>query len=109
MKRVLLILNPKSGKSKSKSFLYEIINALQDNGCIVTTRITGKAGDATDFADEACREGIYEEIIACGGDGTLSEVVAGVMKNENRLPVGYIPRGSTNDYAKSFGIQYYYH
>ena len=70
MKKVLLILNPKSGKSKSKSTLYEIINTLQENGCIVTARITGKRGDATDFADEACKEGIYDQIIACGGDGT---------------------------------------
>jgi len=104
LKKVLLILNPKSGKSKSKSTLYEIIDVLQTNGCIVTTRITTKHGDATDYADEACKEGIYDEIIACGGDGTLSEVVAGVIKNENRIPVGYIPRGSTNDYARSFGI-----
>lgn len=104
MKKVLLILNPKSGKAKSKSTLYEIIKTLQDNDCVVTTRITGKAGDAVDFADEACKEGIYDEIIACGGDGTLSEVVTGVMKNESRLPIGYIPRGSTNDYARSFCI-----
>lgn len=104
MKKVLLILNPKSGKSKSKSTLYEIIETLQSNGCVVTTLLTTKSGDATDYADRACQEGIYDEIIACGGDGTLSEVVAGVVKNQNRVPVGYIPRGSTNDYAKSFGI-----
>ncbi|MBR3934185.1 MAG: diacylglycerol kinase family lipid kinase [Clostridia bacterium] len=104
MKKVLLIINPKSGKSKSKFMLFEIINTLSLNGCIVTTRITQKIGDATLFAEDACKEGIYDLIIACGGDGTLSETVAGVVKMQNRPDIGYIPCGSTNDYARSFGI-----
>ncbi len=104
MKRALLILNPMAGRTKPKSMLFEITEALCANDCIVTTRFTSKAGDAVDFAREACSSGLYDLVIACGGDGTLNEVFSGVAKGENRLPVGYIPCGSTNDYARSFGI-----
>lgn len=104
MKRVLLIINPKSGKSKSKSKFFEIIETLSKNGCVVTTRITAKSGDATDFACEACLCGAYDLIVCCGGDGTLSETISGIIKSGQGLPFGYIPCGSTNDYAKSLCI-----
>ena len=104
MKRVMLILNPMSGKTKPKSMLFEITDVLCENDCLVTTRLTRKAGDAFEFAREACGCECYDLIIACGGDGTLSEAVAGVLKSSHKIPVGYIPCGSTNDYARSFDI-----
>lgn len=104
MKRVFLIVNPKSGKSKPKSMLFEIIDAMSQNGCIVTTGITRNEGDAVNFAMSACNSELYDLIVACGGDGTLSETIAGILKSESHLPLGYIPCGSTNDYAKSLGI-----
>ncbi len=104
MKSIMLIVNPNSGKSKPKSMLFEIIEALSGSNCLVTTLITQKKGDATEFALFACNKGIYDMIICCGGDGTLSETISGILKSDNLLPLGYIPCGSTNDYARSLGI-----
>ncbi len=104
MIKVLLIINPKSGKSKSKSKFFEIIEVLSANGCIVTTQVTKKTGDAVDFACDACRSGSYDRIVCCGGDGTLSETISGIIRSGKPLPLGYIPCGSTNDYAKSLCI-----
>lgn len=104
MKRALLIINPMSGKNKLKSKLFEITDALCQNDCLVTTRFTRKPGDATEYAKDGCQSGKYDLIIACGGDGTLNETFSGVAISEKKLSVGYIPCGSTNDYAHSFNI-----
>ena len=104
MKNIMLIVNPNSGKSKPKSMLFEIIGTLSQKDCLVTTLITQKEGDAIDFALFACEEKKYDMTICCGGDGTLSETISGIMKSTAPLPLGYIPCGSTNDYAKSLGI-----
>lgn len=104
MKRVLLIINPHSGKLKNKSMLFDIINIMSEHGCIVTTRITNKTGDAKNFAKQGGESGEYDLVVCSGGDGTLSETVAGIIDSVANLPIGYIPSGSTNDYAKSMGI-----
>ncbi len=104
MKSVMLIVNPNSGKSKPKSMLFDVIQTLSDAQCIVTTRITSAQGDAAEFARSACNSRTYDLIICCGGDGTLSETISGVLMSENNVPVGYIPCGSTNDYARSLNI-----
>ena len=103
-KRVLFIINPTSGKMKSKANFFDIINTMSENDCVVTVRITTKLGDATEFAVEACNCGLYDHIVCCGGDGTLNETMAGILTCENKLPLGYIPSGSTNDYARTLGI-----
>ena len=90
MKSIMLIVNPNSGKSKPKSMLFEIIGALSQKDCLVTTLITQKEGDAVDYALFACEDKKYDMIICCGGDGTLSETISGIMKSENQLPLGYI-------------------
>ena len=104
MKSVMLIVNPNSGKSKPKSMLFDIIQTLSDARCIVTTRITSAQGDAIEFARSACNSRLYDLIVCCGGDGTLSETISGILTSENNIPVGYIPCGSTNDYARSLNI-----
>jgi len=104
MKNVLLIINPKSGKLKNKSMLFDIINAINEEGYLVTTRITQAIGDAERFAREGALSGTYDIIVCSGGDGTLRETVAGVFCAGGPVPIGYIPSGSTNDYARSIGI-----
>ena len=104
MKKVLLIVNPVSGKVKSKTMLFDIINTMSENGAIVTTQITRKSGDATLFAKKACSENLYDIIVCSGGDGTLKETVSGIIESENKIPLGYIPGGTTNDYAQSLGL-----
>ena len=99
-----MIMNPMSGRTKPKSMLFEIMSALSEQDCIVTTVFTRVEGDAIKYAYEACESSLYNLIISCGGDGTLSETMSGVQQSKQRLPIGYIPCGSTNDYARSLGI-----
>ncbi len=104
MKNILLIVNPKSGKLKNKSSLFDITNTINKNGYLVTTRITQKRGDAEAFANEGAQSGLYDTIVCSGGDGTLRETVSGVFTSQCQVPIGYIPSGSTNDFARSMGI-----
>ncbi|MBO5351801.1 MAG: diacylglycerol kinase family lipid kinase [Lachnospiraceae bacterium] len=100
----LLILNPVSGKKESREErIGQIICRLTQNGNEVTVCQTRGRGDAREFAATA-PEGVYDRIVCCGGDGTLHEVVNGLMRRQEKLPLGYIPMGSTNDYAKNLGI-----
>lgn len=103
MKKVLLVVNPVSGKMKAKTTLFSVVSALQEGGMITTVRLTESRGDAVRFAANAKAEG-YDMVIAFGGDGTLNEVISGLMTNEERLPLGYIPAGSTNDFAQSMKL-----
>ena len=100
--KLLLILNPRAGKCKGEKMLAEILGIFQQNGFLSTVMITGKSGDATDFT---IRHGNDHDLIVCiGGDGTLSEVIAGIVKGGICRPIGYIPAGSANDYASSLGL-----
>jgi len=97
LKKALLIINPVSGKKQIVRFLPQVIRILMDGGYIVTTMVTDKRGDATEFA---MRFGASYDLICCtGGDGTLNETVTGLIRAGLSIPVGYIPCGSTNDFA----------
>lgn len=97
----LLIINPCSGKGKAKKYAQKIKELFGKAGYDMELVFTSKRGDAEKLAQEA--SGV--DIIVCvGGDGTLNEIVNGLMANENKIPVGYIPMGSTNDFASSIGI-----
>lgn len=104
MKKVLLIINPYSGKLKNKSMLFDIIDIMSENECVVTTRLTKTIGDAKSFAKEGCESKLYDIIVCSGGDGTLNETVSGAILSGCPVPIGYIPSGSTNDYARSLGL-----
>ncbi|MCL2486291.1 MAG: diacylglycerol kinase family lipid kinase [Oscillospiraceae bacterium] len=103
-KRLLLIINPRAGKLMGKYYEYKIVRALRAGGYIVDVRVTEARGDATHYA--ASEDG-YDVIACCGGDGTLNETVTGLMLRENKPPVGYIPAGSTNDFASSMRMSKY--
>lgn len=104
MKNVLLIINPRSGRLKNKSSLFDITDIINNKGFLVTTRITHNVGDAQAFAKEGAESGLYDTIVCSGGDGTLRETVAGVFSSQCEVHIGYIPSGSTNDFARSMGI-----
>lgn len=96
---MIFIFNPKAGKGKIKNNLLEIIDIFCKNDYEVIVHSTQAARDAyevtMEYADKV-------DLIACsGGDGTLDEVVTGVMRSKSSVPVGYIPAGSTNDFANS--------
>lgn len=101
-KKMLFIYNPKAGKAQIKSNLLDIIDIFTKAGYEVTAYPTQSAGDAVRVVKE--RNAGYDMVVCSGGDGTLDEVVTGMMKSQKRLPIGYVPAGSTNDFANSLKI-----
>lgn len=102
MKKVLFIINPKSGKGMIKTYLLQILDIFTKAGFELNVYITQQTGDARKKAREAA--GDYELVICSGGDGTLDEVISGMLDNDIRCPIGYIPAGSTNDFANSLEL-----
>ena len=103
MLKTLLIVNPVSGTLKARESLFGIIDALTRKGVIPTVVMTRKAGHARRLAASAKKAG-FGAVVCVGGDGTLNEVIAGLISAGTRLPVGYIPTGSTNDFAGGLGL-----
>lgn len=101
-KRLLFVFNPHSGKAQIKNQLLEIVDTMVKSGYEVTVYPTQAAGDAIHKV-EADAAG-YDMVVCCGGDGTLDETVTGMMRLGGTQPLGYIPAGSTNDFATSLGI-----
>ena len=102
-KRILFVYNPKAGKAKIRNKLSDIIDVFARSGYSIVVHPTQGQGDAREVVKNR-EKGAYDLIVCSGGDGTLDEVVAGMMQTQEHLPVGYIPAGSTNDFAKSLGI-----
>ena len=101
-KKMLLILNPKAGKGQIKNHLLQIVDTFIKGGYEVTIYVTQSEGDAMRVTRD--RKEKFDLIVCCGGDGTLDEVVTGMVKSGKSVPIGYIPAGSTNDFANSLGI-----
>ena len=104
MKKLYFITNLRSGKNAIRAKLASVIDIFTAAGYEVTVRTTQARKDATAAAEYACLVGGYDLIVCCGGDGTLNEVVQGLMHSGTTLPLGYIPCGSTNDFGKSLKI-----
>ncbi|MBQ1720975.1 MAG: YegS/Rv2252/BmrU family lipid kinase [Lachnospiraceae bacterium] len=101
-KKLLFIYNPHSGKGLIRNYLADIVDTMVKAGFEVTIYPTQAPADATrKVREEASR---YDRIVCSGGDGTLDEVVTGMMSLQQRVPIGYIPAGSTNDFGNSLGI-----
>ena len=98
-KKLVFIFNPKAGKGKIKTSLMEIVDIFNKGGYEVIIRATQAPKDAYEqvkkYADKV------DLIVCSGGDGTLDEVVTGITEVGSKVPVGYIPAGSTNDFANS--------
>ena len=104
MKKMLLVINPRSGKMAVKGHLLELLQIFRENDWLTTVLITKAKGEASEITYNAEKSGEYDAIVCCGGDGTLSEVINGVVRSGGETPVGYIPAGSTNDFAISTKI-----
>lgn len=102
-KKLLFVFNPKSGKALIKTKLLEIVDIFAKNGYEVIVHPTQSANDAYHLTKYHAHE--YDMVVCSGGDGTLDEVVSGLMKNGADIPLGYIPSGSTNDFATSLSIE----
>lgn len=101
-KELLFILNPTAGKTHIKNNLFEIINAFSDANYRVTVYPTKQPNDGQNIVISEGND--YDLIVCAGGDGTLDDVVTGYMQSKCQVPLGYIPAGSTNDFARSLGI-----
>lgn len=101
-KKALLLVNPAAGKRQSREPLFDAVCVLSQAGYLVNVHLTTGRDDA---AETVRREGAEYDLVLCsGGDGTLNETVSGLMTLESPPPLGYLPRGSTNDFAASLGI-----
>lgn len=101
-KNILLIYNPKSGKGTIPQKIASVIDMYTKEGYLVTAYPTQANISIQDLIADSSYD--FERIICSGGDGTLNQVVNGMMKREKKIPIGYIPAGSTNDYAQSLGL-----
>ena len=102
MKRMMLIANPNAGRSGYRYYFGEAMKTLADGGYQVSLFFTTRPGEATEFAAEYAQN--YDTVACIGGDGTLSEVISGLMKIPNPPPIGYFPMGTTNDVATTLGL-----
>ena len=102
MENLFLVVNPKSGTGKIKTELFKVCEIFTRAGYRVTVHVTTKRGDATEAARQLSED--YGTIVVCGGDGTLNEVITGVMDNPNTYKIGYIPSGTLNEWSQGLKI-----
>ena len=102
MKRMMLIVNPNAGRSGYRYYFGDAMKVLADGGYQISLFFTTRPGEATEFAAYYAKD--YDTVACIGGDGTLSEVISGLMKVQGPPPIGYFPMGTTNDIASSLGL-----
>ena len=102
MKKLLLIYNPSSGTRKSARFLSDVSEVFTRHGYLVTALPTLKRGDATGYVKDFGPD--HDLVVVMGGDGTYNEVVSGYVASGLKMPIGYIPAGSTNDFAQGLKL-----
>ena len=102
MRKLLLIINPVAGRNQAQADLFKMVRVFAEHDCEVTVYPTRGPQDCTRkvLADA----GRFDLVVCCGGDGTLNEMVSGMMQREDPVPMGYIPLGSTNDFAASLHL-----
>lgn len=102
MKKMLFVMNPYSGQKRANRYLVEILEMFNQADYDVVVHMTSGSGDAM-AAVQRLAEGM-DLIVCCGGDGTFNETVAGLIQCGVDVPIGYIPAGSTNDFAASLKL-----
>lgn len=102
MKKMLFVINPYAGMRKASKVLAEILAVFNRAEYDVRVYVTAGQGDAIG-AVERLSEGM-DLVVCCGGDGTFNETITGLMNADRKVPVGYIPAGSTNDFATSLRL-----
>ena len=101
-KRIMLIINPKAGKGQYRLEIANILDALCKRGASVGVYMTTRRGHAEELARTEAPQ--YDIVASVGGDGTLGEVIAGLMQLEHRPPVCHIPLGTANDVATTLDL-----
>lgn len=101
-KKILMIINPVSGRKKRDRYFSKIRLYLRKQGYDTCMKFTTKEHSADYIIQHFKKD--YDYIITCGGDGTLSQLIQGLYQIKRRVPIGFIPCGTTNDYARSLHI-----
>lgn len=101
-KELLFLVNPKAGKSEVKQVLMELVDILIKAGWKVVIHTTQYAGEVSDKIRAEGQQ--YAMVVCAGGDGTLNEAVRGLIQLERQPVLGYIPAGTTNDFATSLNL-----
>lgn len=101
-KKLFFVVNPQSGTMKAGSQLLNIIKELSNGGYSVTVYPTKARGDAINQVANLCD--CYDTVVACGGDGTLNEVITGMFKGNKKFKIGYIPAGTQNEWSSGLRI-----
>ena len=102
MKKLLFVMNPYAGQRKANRHLADIISIFNRAGYAVTAYMTAGPGDGEQAVARNAPDA--DLVVCCGGDGTFNETVAGVLESGAEVPIGYIPAGSTNDFAVSLHL-----
>ena len=100
-KKLLMIVNPTAGRNKPRGPLFDAAAVLSQTGYLLSIHNTAAPGDA---AAAAASSADYDAVVAVGGDGTLNLAVSGLMTLDHPPLLGYIPQGSTNDFAASLHL-----
>ncbi len=102
MKKMLFIMNPCAGQKRANKHLSDILLVFSQAGYEITVHITTGQGNAVLAAQQL--GGTVDLVVCCGGDGTLNETITGLLRAGAETPVGYIPAGTTNDFASSLSL-----
>ena len=102
MKKMLFVLNPCAGTKKAAKALADILAVFNRADYDVQVYVTDGPGDGTRAVQTHGKD--KDLVVCCGGDGTFHETVSGILQADLQIPVGYIPAGSTNDFASSLGL-----
>lgn len=102
MKKLMLIVNPNAGRGAYKYSFVEVLNAFDEGGYRPSLFFTHRRGEATEFVENFGSD--FDTVVCIGGDGTLSEVMSGLMKLDKKPSLGYIPMGTANDVATTLNL-----
>lgn len=102
MKRMLFVMNPCAGTRRAGRYLADLLGLFNRAGIETLVHITSEAGEATGVVKARAKD--VDVVVCCGGDGTFNETIAGLLESGADVPVGYIPAGSTNDFAAGLGL-----
>lgn len=102
VKKMLFIMNPNAGTRKANRYLSDILAIFNRAGYRVEVYLTASQGDGEKFVSQYAYG--KDLVVCCGGDGTFNETVSGLLKKGLKIPIGYIPAGSTNDFARTLEL-----
>ena len=102
MRKMLFLVNPNAGQRRVNKFLTEILGIFNEGGYEVTGFLTAGPGSGARIVEARATQ--YDLVVCAGGDGTLNETITGVLRAGADCPIGYIPCGSTNDFASTLKL-----